>query len=155
MMVTILCRLRCWKSGIRQDKRDKIRQKPMIWKSIKSKSNHSLTFFFFKSSPVYYFLKGCFFFFSFYSSVTAQSFIWQTKDSTPSRHEGRPTPKERPQSVLASSFYMFCVLHRPVLSLLYANWASQEGCLFHLRFSLWSVNFLLFHFFRLFPFFIF
>ena len=42
-----------------------------------------------------------------YSSVIAESFIWQTKDSTPSRHEGRPTPKERLQSVLASSFYTF------------------------------------------------
>ena len=40
------------------------------------------------------------------SLVTAQSFIRQTKDSPPSRHEGRLTPKERPQS----SFYMFCLL---------------------------------------------
>ena len=31
-------------------------------------------------------------------------------------------------------------------SLPYVNWASQEGCLFHLRFSLWSSDFLLFHF---------
>ena len=43
----------------------------------------------------------------------------------------------------------------PTLSLPYANWASQEGCLFHLRFSLWSLDFLLFHFRRLFPFFVF
>ena len=31
-----------------------------------------------------------------WTSVTAQlqlSFIWQAKDSTPSRHEGGPTPK--------------------------------------------------------------
>ena len=45
-----------------------------------------------------------------YSSVTAQSFIQQAKESTPSRHEDRPTWKERPQSGLASSFYMFCLL---------------------------------------------
>ena len=30
-----------------------------------------------------------------YSSFIAQSFIWQTKDSIPSRHEGGLTPKER------------------------------------------------------------
>ena len=30
-----------------------------------------------------------------YSSVTAQSFIQQTKDNTPLRHEGEHTPKER------------------------------------------------------------
>ena len=44
------------------------------------------------------------------TSVTALlqlSFIWQAKDSTPLRHVGRPTPKGRPQSVLASSSYMF------------------------------------------------
>ena len=47
------------------------------------------------------------------TSVTAwlqHSFIWQAKNNTPSRHEGGPTPKERPQSVLASSFYKFCLL---------------------------------------------
>ena len=36
------------------------------------------------------------------------------------------------------------------LSLPYANWASQEGCLFHLRFSFQSSDFLLFHFCGLF-----
>ena len=56
------------------------------------------------------------------------NFIWQAKDSTPSRHKGRLTPKERPQSVLASSFYMF--VSSPTLSLPYANWASQEGGMF-------------------------
>ena len=34
---------------------------------------------------------------------------------------------------LGSSFCMFCLLS---LSLPCVNWASQEGCLFHLRFSL-------------------
>ena len=42
-----------------------------------------------------------------YSSVTAQSFIGQAKESTTSRCEGGPTPKARPQSVLTSSFYTF------------------------------------------------
>ena len=35
------------------------------------------------------------------------SFIWQAKKSTPSRPECGLTQKERPQSVLASSFYSF------------------------------------------------
>ena len=39
--------------------------------------------------------------------VLQLSFIQQAKDSTPSTHEGGPTSKERPQSVLASSFYKF------------------------------------------------
>ena len=57
-----------------------------------------------------------------FSFVTAQSFTWQaTKESTPSRCEGRLTTKERPQSILASSFYMF--ISSPILSLLYANQA--------------------------------
>ena len=59
-----------------------------------------------------------------YCSVTAQSFIWQAKERTTLSREGGTTPKERPQSVLASSFYTFCVLPQ---SLPYSNWASQEG----------------------------
>ena len=42
-----------------------------------------------------------------YSTVTAQSFIWQTKDSTLWRCEGGQTPKKRPQPILAPSFYTF------------------------------------------------
>ena len=45
-----------------------------------------------------------------YSSITAHIFIWQTKDSTPLRCEGGPTPKERPSILLDSSFYKFCLL---------------------------------------------
>ena len=59
-----------------------------------------------------------------YSSVTAQSLIWQAKESSPSRHEGGPAPNERPQSILASLF-----VSSP-LSLPYANWSSQEGGVF-------------------------
>ena len=55
------------------------------------------------------------------------SFIQQAKDSTPLRHEGGLTQKERPQSVLASSFYSFV---SSLLSLPYANWASQEGSVY-------------------------
>ena len=42
------------------------------------------------------------------------------------------------------------------LSLPYVNWASLEGCLLYLRFSLWFSDFLLFHFYGFFfPFFAF
>ena len=58
-----------------------------------------------------------------YSSVTAQSFIQQTKDGTPFRHEGGPTIEEKPQSWLP----LFCLLPP---SLTCANWASQEGGVF-------------------------
>ena len=42
-----------------------------------------------------------------YSSITAQSFIRQAKESTPSSREGGPTSKERLNLLLASSFYSF------------------------------------------------
>ena len=78
------------------------------------------------------------------------SFIWQAKENTSSRHDGG-LPKRREGLNLGSSFYMGFLLP---LSLLFVNWASQEGCLFHLMFlfwlSLWSLDFLLFHFHRLF-----
>ena len=52
------------------------------------------------------------------SSVTAHIFIWQTKDSTLLRHEGRWAPKEMLQPILAPCFYTFCLLP---LHLPYAN----------------------------------
>ena len=75
-----------------------------------------------------------------YSLVTAQSFIWQTKGSTPLRHEDRPTPKERPQPTLAPSFYTFCILS-PEPALCKLGLARKGACLFHLRFSLRSKDF--------------
>ena len=64
--------------------------------------------------------------------------VWAT------RQEGRSTQKtwrEAPCSILAPLFICFFLLP---LSLLtgYVNWASQESCLFYLRFSLWSWTFL-------------
>ena len=88
-----------------------------------------------------------------WTSVTALlqfSFIWQAKDSTSLRHEEGPTQKGRINP--GSSFCMFCLLP---MNLPYVNWDSQEGCLFHLRFSRQSSDFLLFHFLRLLPFFVF
>ena len=61
-----------------------------------------------------------------WTNVTALlqfSFIWQVKDSTSLRHEGRWTQKGRLNS--GSSFYMFCLLP---MNLPYVNWDSQEGC---------------------------
>ena len=88
-----------------------------------------------------------------WTSVTALlqfSFIWQVKDSTSLRHEGGPTQKGRLN--LGSSFYMFCLLP---MNLPCVNWDSQEGCLFHLKLSVQFVEFLLYHFHGLFPFFVF
>ena len=62
------------------------------------------------------------------TNVTAwlqlKSFIQQAKDSTPSRREGGPTPKERPQS-LASSIYSF---FSSLLSLPYAIALAKKRC---------------------------
>ena len=93
------------------------------------------------------------------SSVTAQLQlrVLFSKRRKLHPHECRSIPKERPlffgapklKSVLASSFYMFvyCSLKPP-----YVNCASQEECVFHLRFSLQPSDILLFHFLRAFPF---
>ena len=64
---------------------------------------------------------------------------------------GRPKrckEKRNPQLNFGSSFYMFFLF---LLSLPYVNWASRQGCLLYLRFSLWSSDFPLFYFCRLFP----
>ena len=81
-----------------------------------------------------------------YSSVTAEFYL-ASKGKYTLKAWGGPTPKETPQSTLASPFIRF-VSSPP--SLTYANWASQDGCLFHLRFSLQSSDFLSFHFCGLF-----
>ena len=81
-----------------------------------------------------------------YSSVL---FGKQRKIHPQGLRAGQPKRRERPN--LGSSSYFFFL----PLSLPYVIWASQEGCLFHLRFSLHSSDFLLFHFCGLFPFFVF
>ena len=85
--------------------------------------------------------------------VTAQVFQ-KAKENTSLRLEGGTTQKMRrdpPSSILAP---LICFFLLP-LSLPYVNWASQEGCLLHPRFSLWSSHLPLFYFHRLFPFFVF
>ena len=80
------------------------------------------------------------------------SFVWQAKEKTSSRYKGSQTQKKRRREargpILAPLFIHFFLLP---LSLTYVNWASQEGCLFYLRFSLWSLDFPLFYFSWAFP----
>ena len=96
------------------------------------------------------------FFFFLTAWLQLKSFIWQAKDSTPSRCESGPTPKERPQSVLLCLFIHFVF---SLLSLLYANWASQEVGVFvspEVLTLVHGFSFVpLFHFQRLFAFFVF
>ena len=75
-----------------------------------------------------------------YSSVL----FGQAKENTSLRNEGRPT-KIRKGLNFGFSFCMFFLLLWD-----YVNWAIQKGCLFHLRFSSQSLDFLLFHFCQLF-----
>ena len=80
--------------------------------------------------------------------------FWQATENISSRHEGRPTQKKRREErgSILTPFYMYFLL---LLSLPCVNWASQQSCLFHLRFSLRSLDLPLFYFCRLFLFFIF
>ena len=90
-----------------------------------------------------------------FETVDQLNFIWQTsviaqfylasKENTCSEESGWANPKE--ELNFGSSFYLiFSPLPEPALCKL----ASQEGCLFHLRFPLQSSDFLLFHFCGLF-----
>ena len=87
-----------------------------------------------------------------YGPVLQLSFIWQAKINTSLRHEVRPTQKtQREGRTLAQFWLLFlCVFLLP-LSLPYVNWASQEGCLFQLRFLLQSSDLPLFYFCGLLP----
>ena len=55
--------------------------------------------------------------------------------------------REAPGPILTALFMFFPL----PLSLPCVNWSSQEGCLFYLRSSLWSLDLPLFYFCRLFP----
>ena len=77
--------------------------------------------------------------------------LGKTKDNTYSRSEGGPTQKtKRREAPILLSFLLLCIYLLP-WSLSYVNWASQEGCLFYLRSSLWSLDIPLFYFPGLFP----
>ena len=77
------------------------------------------------------------------TSVTAQLQL-RTKDSSLWRYEGGRTAKERPQAILAPSFLRFCLPHipnpTPQLPLCKLGLARKGACLFHLRFSLQSMD---------------
>ena len=88
-----------------------------------------------------------------YSLVTAQFYL-ASKGKCILETWGRANPKEAKRRVrlnFGSSFYVF---FSSPLSLPYVNWASQEGCLLHLRFSFLSSDLPWFYFCRLFPFFV-
>ena len=80
------------------------------------------------------------------SSYSSVLFRKQRKIHLRDLREGRPKRCEEKRSLQLSfgpSFYMFFLLPA---SLSYVNWASQEGCLFYLRFSLQSLDLPLFYF---------
>ena len=83
-----------------------------------------------------------------YSSVTVQFYL-ASKGKYIIELWGWADPKDakRRGSILALLFTCFS----PSLSLLCVNWASQEGCLFCLRSSLWSLDLPFFYFQGLFP----
>ena len=97
-----------------------------------------------------------------YSSFIAQSFIWQTKDSIPSRHEGGLTPKERlswlPPFIHLSPPHLepaLCKLGWPRRGCVCFTWSSHSGlwiffCSIFVGFSL-SLSFLHSCFGLLFP----
>ena len=92
--------------------------------------------------------------FKLWASVTAQlqlSFIWQAKENT-LRHEGGATQKtQREEKKEAQFWLLFIYVFSLPLCLPCANWAGQEGCLFHLMCSFWSSDIPLFYFHRFFP----
>ena len=75
-----------------------------------------------------------------YSSVI---FRKQKKIPPISVRVGGSKREEKPQAQFLALLFMFCLLP---LSLLYVNWATQEGCFFYLRSSLWSSDLPLFYF---------
>ena len=85
-----------------------------------------------------------------YSSVTAQTSSQQTKYCIPSRREGGLTPRRRPQSILAPSFFTLCLLSlEPAPCKL--RLARKGVFLFHLGLFLETADSLLLPFPGLFP----
>ena len=78
-----------------------------------------------------------------YRSVTVR-FIQQAKDSTPLRHKGVLNPKG--ERLNPSWLPHFIHLSPPSWAYpMQIGLAKKGTCLFHLKFSLWSMDFLLFH----------
>ena len=84
-----------------------------------------------------------------YSLVTTQFYFGKQRIIHPWGVRAGWPKKERPQSILASSFQTF--LSAPHWACpMQTGLAKKGACLFHLKFSLQSMDFLLFHFCRLF-----
>ena len=86
--------------------------------------------------------------FKLWASITAQFYLVSKREYFEAWGQGDPKDAKRREkggSILAPLF--ICFFSFP-LCLPYANWASQEGCLFHLMFSFWSSGFPLFYFQR-------
>ena len=83
--------------------------------------------------------------------VTAQ-FHLESKGKYILRHEGGLTQKtRREEKPLALSWLLFLCVFSPPPEPALVNWASQEGCLFYPRSSLWSLDLPLFYVCGLFP----
>ena len=79
------------------------------------------------------------------------SFICQAKENTSlGMKAGRPKRIWREERPEAQFWLLFLYVFLLSLSLPCVNWASQEGCFFHLRFSIWFSDLPLFYFCRLF-----
>ena len=81
--------------------------------------------------------------------------LFGKEDSTPSRHDGRPTTKEMLQPILGPSFYTFVSAPQtpyPKPALCNLGHASKGACLLHLRFLLWSSDLSFIPFLWAFPF---
>ena len=92
-------------------------------------------------------------------AVLQLSFIWQAKENASLGHEGGQPNRHREESreekkrvSMLAPLYMIFLLP---LSLPWVNWASQEGCLLHQKFSFWSLDLTLFYFCGIFSFFVF
>ena len=85
-----------------------------------------------------------------YRLVTTQFYFGKQRITHPWGMMAGWSKKERPQSILASSFYTF--LSAPHWACPVQTGLAKKGaCLFHLKFSLQSMDFPLFHFHGLFP----
>ena len=83
-----------------------------------------------------------------YSSVLLRN---QGKIQPRGMRAGQSKRREEKRSPWLNFGSFFLYVFPPPLSLAYVNWASQEGCLLHLRFSLWPLGLPWFYFHRLFP----
>ena len=85
-----------------------------------------------------------------YSSMLQLSFIWQAKEWGWGDPRDAKRSKEKPSPSVQFWLLLLYVFSSPP-DLHYVYWASQKGCLFYLRSSLWSSDLPLSYFRGLFP----